>query len=112
MCRHQTLYYDDSVGYVIRCRECEHFQVGYGNVVVSMNAKDFTSFRCCVQSIREMQPVGERHTEEAKSIFVPTPSGNIRLLLTISELERLSEMLETADTEWKSQQLLDLFLSS
>ena len=34
MCRNQTLYHNESIGYVIRCSKCDRFQIGYGSIPV------------------------------------------------------------------------------
>ena len=109
MCRHQTLYYDDNTGYVIRCMKCENFQVGYGNVLITLNATDFASLRNCVDNAIAYHQYNDDLYIDSKSIFIPTPCDGLKLLLTQKELKALSNMLDMADTEYKSQQLMDMF---
>ncbi|WP_153798677.1 DUF6686 family protein [Foetidibacter luteolus] len=107
MCRHQTLFYDDSTGYVIQCEECGNFQVGFGNLLVTLNEKDFSSFRKSVN--KTLLVYGDSVETITKSFFLPTPSEGVKLLLNKNELQLLATMLEEADTEHKAQQLLHLF---
>lgn len=109
MCRHQTLYYDDNTGYVIRCMECENFQLGYGNILMTLNVTDFISLRNSINNISEYHQYNDNIPADAKSIFVSTPCDGLKLLLTKKELNALSNMLDVADTEWKSWLLMDMF---
>lgn len=107
MCHYQTLFYDDKTGYVIRCLHCENFQVGYGNVLINLYMPDFYDF---LQWIREYR-AAETCTADPgiKSIIMPTPCEGLKLFLSHRELKELHGMLETADSEWRSQEMIQLF---
>jgi len=109
MCRHQTLYYDDNTGYVIRCMVCENFQLGYGNILITLSAADFASLRNCVMNVHDHHQYSSDVHTDVKSFFIPTPCDGLKFLLTHKELKALNNMLDMADTEWKSQQLMDMF---
>ena len=107
MCRHQTLFYDDQLGYIIRCTACENFQLGYGNLLITLNAVEFESFQSCIHKSLELYSDAENRS--VKCIFIPTPCEGLKMMLSKNELADLNKMLDSADTEWKSQQLLELF---
>lgn len=105
MCQYQTLHYDDKVGYVIRCLHCENFQIGYGNLLINLHISDFIDF---CQWIREYK-TGPDENSTIKSIIIPTPCEGLKLFLSQRELKELQDMLDTADSEWRSQEMLRLF---
>lgn len=107
MCDYQTLYHDDRIGYVIRCTECEKIQVAFSNLVMTFNLEDFDSFRSWIRKIKNEQP--ERQNPSVRCIMIPAPCQGIQLLLSINELRDFSCMLETADTELQSLNLIGLF---
>jgi hypothetical protein len=107
MCQYQTLFYDDKVGYVIRCLHCDNFQLGYGNVLINLHTPDFCDF---VQWIKDCRIDDYGATDPSiKSIIIPTPCDGLKLFLSQRELKELHEMLDTADSEWRSQEMLQLF---
>ncbi|MDF2187154.1 DUF6686 family protein [Paraflavitalea sp. CAU 1676] len=107
MCQYQTLFYDEKVGYVIRCMHCENFQIGYGNVLINLHTPDFHDF---VEWIRDC-PIDDYGATDPgiKSIIIPTPCDGLKLYLSQRELRDLHQMLESADSEWRSQEMLQLF---
>ena len=107
MCHYQTLYHDDNTGYVVRCNECEKIQVGFSNLVITFTTADFNSFRWWLQKIKDEQHPSQKST--ARNIMIPTPCEGMKLLLSLRELNEFTTMLETADTEFRSLQLIKLF---
>ena len=107
MCQYQTLYHNDSVGYVIRCTGCDRLQMGYGSVMITFGTEDFRRF------CRKIMDLKEKHVPQQKpdlkSMIIPTPCEGMRFFLSERELYELHEMLETADLELKTGQLLHLF---
>ncbi|WP_315820004.1 DUF6686 family protein [Paraflavitalea speifideaquila] len=88
MCQYQTLFYDDKVGYVIRCLHCENFQVGYGNVLINLYTPDFCDF---VQWIKDCRIDDYSATDPSiKSIIIPTPCDGLKLFLSQRELKRIT----------------------
>lgn len=107
MCHYQTLYHDDRTGYVVRCPECEKIQVGYSNLVLTFSLEDFDSFRWWLRKIGD-----DHHTQvntRVRSIVIPTPCEGMKLLLSRQELDEFYGMLEAADTELQSIELIRLF---
>jgi hypothetical protein len=107
MCRYQTLFYKEGTGYIVRCAACNNFQFAYGNIVITVTAPDFVRLTMFLRRVWERY--GKAVEELQQPVAVPTPHEGIRLLLSGKEIEQVYCMLENADTEWRSQQLLELF---
>ncbi len=107
MCQYQTLFYDDKVGYVIRCMHCENFQIGFGNVLINLFRDDFEDFIAYIKGCRIEQYSNTEST--IKSVIIPTPCEGLKLFLSQRELRELHNMLDQADSEWRSQEMMKLF---
>ncbi|MFC0774172.1 DUF6686 family protein [Terrimonas alba] len=107
VCCYKALYHDDVIGYVVRCYECEHIQIGFGNLMLTINTNAFNSFRNLLKRIMHEHSAIEKET--IRCIAVPTPCEGIKLLLSLRELKEFDNMLEEADTELQSSLLLKLF---
>lgn len=107
MCSYQTLFHDDNSGYVVRCKECENIQVGFGNIMLTVNENEFNSFRNWLKKIKDEQSPDQKET--VRCVVMPTPCEGVKLLLSIRELREFDNMLEEADTELQSSSLLKLF---
>jgi hypothetical protein len=109
MCRYNTLFHDDQTGYVVHCSECGKIQVGYSNLVFTFGMEDFESFRWWLQKIKDdLRP---SQCEAVRNIVIPTPCEGMKLLLSRRELGDFNSMLESADTELRSLQMIRLFES-
>lgn len=108
MCTYQALYHSDKSGYIVRCEECEKIQVAYSNLVMTFERTDFDSFRNLIAKIKN-----DRHpmagSPVVRSIMIPSPCQGIQLLLSYNELNEFSAMLEEADTELQSLEMIKLF---
>lgn len=107
MCRYQTLYQDDRTGYVVRCTQCEKIQVGYSNLLLTFGAADFSDFRHWLKKISNDQDPAQH--EWVRCIVIPTPCEGMKLLLSRQELDDFHAMMESADTELQSLELMKLF---
>lgn len=107
MCSYQTLFHNDHSGYVIHCRECNSIQVAYGNVLLTWHREDFSGFCRYVQQIKDDLPADYR--PDHKSVVIPIPCEGIRVLLSARELDELQQMLDAAETELQSLELMQLF---
>ena len=107
MCSFQTLFQDDHIGYVVHCRECKKIQLGFGNLMLTINANEFESFHNFLKGLLSEQREAQYHT--ARCIFIPTPCEGLRLLLSRRELQSFDRMMEEADTELKSSCLIGMF---
>ena len=106
MCEFDQLYYEDD-GYVIRCRNCGNFHVGFTSVMLTLNEHDFNVFCKLVRT--EVLALAGSVYEKPKFIVIRTPSANIRMLLSVKETSRLNDILTEADNEKKALALIDLF---
>jgi hypothetical protein len=105
ICEYQSLYYGDD-GYIVRCRQCGHFQIAFISTMLMLNAEDFGILRNIVAA--KMQE--ETHSMPGtKTVVIRTPSKEVSLLLTRAELEKFHSILEDADNEVRADALLRLF---
>jgi hypothetical protein len=107
MCQYQTLYQDDHKGYVVRCAMCKKIQIGFANLMLTFDDRDFDFFCNWLKRIK-----GEQHPSENETlrcIVIPTPCEGIKLLLSKRELNEFEEMLDIAVIELQSLALLKLF---
>lgn len=110
MCHFKTLYYDNNNGYIIHCMECDHIQIGYGNILITFHVNEFGTFRNWLKRVESGQTYPEHSTEyHIKSIVVPTPCEGLKLLLSVKELVEFNHMLDIADTELQSLAMIRLF---
>ena len=107
MCSYQTLFHENKCGYVIRCVGCANIQVTFGNFIITFAKPDFNQF---VQMVKKLRDQHEHSADtSAKTIIVPTPCEGMRLLFIYRELNDLDIMLDAADSELQTLELIDLF---
>lgn len=106
MCHFKSWYFDDD-GYVIECTSCEHLRVCFGSTMLTLTHADFRAFYDLVCWKKESHlPSCDENT---KSIVIATPCRSVQIILSERELNDLYDMLQQADTEMQTQQLIDLF---
>ncbi len=106
MCHFKNCYAGEN-GYIIQCEDCQHFQVGFGTTVLTLNAYDFQAFLGIVAYKKEHhQPMQD---PTIRCIVLPTPCSSVHLIFSEKELDNLHAMLQEGDNEIRSQQLIDLF---
>ncbi|MGE9311896.1 DUF6686 family protein [Niabella sp. CJ426] len=105
-CDFQSLYYGEE-GYVVRCKQCGHYQVAFISTMLTLNEADFYIF--CKQVKYKVLQSYSNVNQDSKIIIIATPSQDVSLILTPGELTRLHKTLEEADSEIKTQELLCLF---
>ncbi|MBN9296879.1 MAG: hypothetical protein J0I41_07700 [Filimonas sp.] len=108
MCDFQTLYHHNDHGYVVRCAHCNNIQIGFGNMMLTFPRDEFDAFRFWLKQMQEMYADTEM-PEYKKGIVIPTPCDGIKLLFSKTELASFNSMLENADTEMQSLELISLF---
>lgn len=108
MCNYQVLYHHSEKGYVIRCLQCNNIQLGFGNVAITLCKDEFYRFQQSIAGIYEQHGQDEKR-KGIKNIHLPTPCEGMMLLLSAGELNQLHGMLDTAETELRSQELISLF---
>lgn len=107
MCQYQTLFHHADTGYVIRCTACDRIQAGFANLLLTFREEDLAPFLRWINRIRDEQQTGLNPI--VRSIIIPSPCEGVSLLLNPKELESLIGMMEIADSELKTFQLMQLF---
>ncbi len=108
MCAFESLYHQTDTGYVLRCSACNHLQVAFGNIVLTLREKDYPAFVSWLREIEEEHADEEDHL--LKNIVLPTPCEGMRMMFSLTELQKLNGMLDEADSELQSRRMLKLFL--
>jgi len=109
MCDFQKLSFNEH-GYIVRCNECSHYQLGFGTAMLTLSQADFRAFAELIEE--KIFSVTENDItihEEIKSVVIPTPYTGMCLVLTKTELQHLYTMLDNAENEIKALSLLELF---
>lgn len=75
--------------------------------MVTFGRGDFEDFRWWLRRIKKEQSPAQAPT--LRCIVIPTPCEGMKLLLSMRELEDFDAMLELADTELRSLELIRLF---
>jgi len=107
MCSYQTLFHADKSGYVIRCAGCENIQLTFGNLIINFAKAEFNQF---IRIVKKQKAEHQSSvTIDVKSIILPTACEGVRLSFSFRELHELDNMLDAADTELQSLELIELF---
>lgn len=106
MCELQTLSYSGD-GYVVSCRHCGYVRIMFGTSLLHVSPVDFVHLLEMLRMICSKEDI--HAVEEYKNILVPTPYPETHIVLSPKEAFRLLAILEEADSEIKTWQLLQLF---
>jgi hypothetical protein len=106
MCNFKSWYFDDD-GYVIECMECNYLRVCFSNTMLTLQPQDYQAFYDLVCWKKETHL--SVHDENTKCIVLATPCRSVQIILSGRELSDLYNMLEHADVEIRTQQLLNIF---
>lgn len=106
MCELQSLHFSDD-GYVVRCKQCGHFQIAFISTILTLTEQDFQLLCSVVRNKYREEDCCPN--ENVKCIIIPTPCQGIRLILTQKDAKELRHMLEEADSEYKALLLIGLF---
>src|SRR5688572_10415859 len=93
MC-HNTCLHTSEHGCVSECSKCGHFQVTFGNVLLTVTQKEFCLISKAAQKFYFEK---ENHTERhIKSVYLQTPSKSVSIALSINELEHFTDLLQAS----------------
>ncbi len=106
MCQMQQLYLAEQ-GFVVRCPDCGTYQLGFGNIMLSLNKADFSYFKKLLAFKQEEWAFQQNAL--LKNIVIPTPCGKVQVLLCRKELADWNQVLDTAESEEIALELLELF---
>lgn len=102
MCNYQTLYQDEQGACIILCNQCNQVQVAFGIVVLTLTRNEFHSFNNNLQNHYEQEKSGQR-------TIVFTSCKSVTLLLNSEELTFMKKVIDTAETELRTLELISLF---
>jgi hypothetical protein len=106
MCNFHTLYFGNE-GYIVQCRYCGHYQVGFGTVVLQLEPADYMHLH---HVIMQRQPAWyDEQSSDVKSILLQTPCNSTSLLLTPRELQALRYIFSEAENEATALSMMRLF---
>lgn len=108
-CEFQSLYFGDD-GYVVRCKNCGHYQLAFLCIMITLKAENFSAF--CRMIIQRSKETNQACAEHSKCVLIETPASNVSFILTKGEADRFAEILEQAGDEMKALSLLQLFDTS
>lgn len=87
--------------------ECSCLRVCFSSTMLTLHKENYRAFYDLVCWKKETHI--SMHDENAKCIVLTTPSKSVQIILNEKELNDLYLMLQHADTEIKTQQLLSMF---
>lgn len=105
MCQHKVLSHNQH-GYIIRCIECDHFQIGFGTTVISFTPDQFTRFKKSAE-LQYILLKKDKSIPLRKDIDLPTFSENVQLMLNHAELVKFWDLIEEASVMLQLEKLLE-----
>ncbi|ANI89492.1 hypothetical protein A9P82_09440 [Arachidicoccus ginsenosidimutans] len=81
--------------------------MGYGTMLLNLSSYDFKMLMNVLKNECDIDDLSVE--ENAKTIVIPTSSQETYMIFTKKEASRLLAILEEADNEVKTEQLLSLF---
>jgi hypothetical protein len=103
MCTYKILSHTDN-GYIIRCNQCSHYQIGFGTSIICLSDEQYLEFR------NGMQEQFDCYEHDGfpfqKTIQLSTFSKNSCMALTLHELKNLTTMVEEASLLMQVEHIL------
>ena len=94
MCKQKVLSHNEH-GYVVLCKNCQHYHIAFGTTVLSLSEIQYEEFKS------QAQEQFNFHKDDAfpqqKVIQLPTFSTNVIMVLSFNELLKLIELIEEAN---------------
>lgn len=94
MCNHRILAHSEN-GYIVQCKNCNHYQLAFGTSVICLSAKQYVKFKTVMSSQYEYWQYNGFPNQ--KNVELPTFSSNTQFVLTFNELEKFKELIEEAE---------------
>lgn len=94
MCTNRILA-SGNQGYVVRCQQCNHFQIAFGTVVIRFCAMEYEKFKLQLED--QFHLFNDHAFPEQKMIELPTFNTNTKLILNFFELENLMKLVTEAN---------------
>lgn len=109
MCDFNNLSSNEN-GFILRCRQCGYYQVGFAGMMLSLNGDDYEKFCRLIEHLSGKEiPEDKWHS---RHIVVPTPYYGVNLLLCKTEIGELQMLLCAAEAELVAQSMMALFEGS
>ena len=109
MCDFNNLSSNEN-GFVLRCRQCGYYQIGFAGLMLSLNTGDYDKFCRLIEHLSE-KDIPEAQWS-ARHIVIPTPYYGVNLLLCKNEIDDLQQLVFRAETEQLAQSMMALFCDS
>lgn len=104
MCQHEVLSQNKN-GYVIRCKQCSNYQIGFGTSVITYSPEQFEILQ---EEIFLQKKQNEFIKDKyQKSIIIPSFSRSVQFVVNYKELSRLIDLLEEASCMLKFKEMLN-----
>lgn len=94
-------------GYVIRCRQCRHYQILFGNTLRSVTEAEFKKLVYEVSRRNVQEP--EMVNPDERSIVIPLVKPGTHMVLSTLEFAAFLHLMEAAEAEATALELLNLF---
>lgn len=111
MCNYRVLFQNEATGFVVQCRQCQHWQLAFGNILLTLNSTQFHRFHQYVTTLETELAPGFSESL-IRCITLALPCRQTQLLLSYPELATLSKILNLATEEALVQEMLGLFQTS
>ncbi|MEM7575569.1 MAG: DUF6686 family protein [Bacteroidota bacterium] len=82
----------DEYGYVVFCRNCRSFQLGYGTVCLNQEELEFQAFADMIR--RYHRENAHRQDCGCRDIYINSPHPGMGLIFSPRDLEQLDNMLQ------------------
>jgi hypothetical protein len=93
MCQFTTLHHNVH-GYVVRCADCRHIQVGFGTTAISYSSEEFEELR---QNLRQCHDFYQDSPfPEMKCVHFQQMGSQVKLVYSPREVARLLDLVEMA----------------
>ena len=109
MCDFNNLSSNEN-GFILRCRQCGYYQVGYAGVMLSLNKEDYQKFCLLIEHLSSKEVPEDKWL--SRHIVIPTPYYGVNLLLCKNEIDDLQRLASGAETEQVAQSMMALFAGS
>lgn len=84
--------HSDDAGYIVYCRHCRSFQLGYGTICLNQEDQDFQNFAKMIRRYRIN--FKKRGDCQCRDIYINSPYPGMGLILSPFDLKQLDRMLQ------------------
>jgi hypothetical protein len=103
MCDFNNLHTSEN-GFILRCRSCGYYQIGFAGMMLSINQEDYQKFALLIEHLSEKQTPVEKW--DCRHIIIPTPYYGVNMLLSKNEINELQALIFRADSEQVAQSMI------